>query len=348
MPSWIDRVSALLGVRTPAAPAVAPDSRARRLAPRAQAALARPVPAAETPAASGAATGDLQQSFFEWLLDANTTLDVPLLPHEHRLLARLDAVLAAGDSRTDLLPRAPAVIPQLMNSLRDESRSAHALAERVAKDPNLVAEVIRLANSAGTRAAEPVNDLAQAISRLGTQGLRRAIAKVVLKPIFDAPPDSLSGRAAPRLWLHSEAKAAECMRLAAAAGLDPFEGYLAGLMHNIGWTAALQALDKAEDVAKLPFTAAFVQAFEVRREKFFATILQSWQLTDSLTALAAELLGDGVESAPSTLARTLRAADRCASLAMLGAGAPGAFDEARPRAADLIVSHSSESSAKGA
>ena len=317
--------------------------------------VAEPEPEPEPEAA------DPQLAFFGWLLGTAATPHAPLRASEQRLLAWLDAVLATDSARNKLLPRAPAVIPQLMNSLRDESQSAQALAERIAKDPTLVAEVIRLANGAGVRAVEPVSDLPQAVGRLGTQGLRRAIAKVVLKPIFQAPAASYSGRAAPRLWAHAEVAAAECMRLAAAAGLDPFEGYLAGLMHNIGWTAVLHALDKAEGMAKPPFTAAFVQAFEVRREKFFASVLQSWQLTDSLTALAAELLGHGVEPAASTLAKILRAADRCASLAMLGAGAavpdgasPAgggaqvAFDDARRRAADRIVSESSESSVKGA
>ena len=323
MSSWIQRVGALLGGRMPAAGVAAPELRARREASQVQVAPATPVLVAATPTFAEAAIPDPQQPFFEWLLDAGATLDVPLLPHEHRLLTRLDGVLASDAAPAELLPRAPAVIPQLMNSLRDESQSAHALAERVAKDPNLVAEVIRLANSSLTRAAEPVSDLAQAISRLGTQGLRRAIAKVVLKPIFDAPPKSLSGRAASRLWLHSEAKAAECLRLAAAAGLDPFEGYLAGLMHNIGWTAMLRTLDRAlarhgaAGAPPLQYSSAFVLALEPRRERFFAKLVMPWQLTDSLTALATELRDDGLIATRSALGTALRAADRSASLAML-------------------------------
>ena len=330
MSSWIQRVGAMFGGRA-AAPAVpAPRARNRPAAPSRQRAAVPDVPVMQPPDTEASVfvesvIPDPQLPFFEWLLGTGATLDVPLLPNEHRLLARLDAVLAADASRAELLPRAPAVIPQLMNSLRDESQSAQALADRVAKDPNLVAEVIRLANSSLTRAAEPVSDLSQAISRLGTQGLRRAIAKVVLKPIFDAQANSLSGRAAPRLWLHSEAKAADCMRLAGAAGLDPFEGYLAGLMHNIGWTAALRALDKAGEVdggAPPQFSHAFVQAFEARREMFFAMLVMPWQLTDSLTALAVELLDGGLAASRSKLGQALLAADRNASLDMLGAGAP--------------------------
>lgn len=325
MSSWIQRVGALFGGRAAAPLGPAPRGRVRPVPVTRPRPVSTPAHAVSQQADTEPAVfveslvHDPQVPFFEWLLGTRVALDQTLQPKERRLLGKLDAVLAAESSRHELLPRAPAVIPQLMNSLRDDSQSAQALADRVAKDPNLVAEVLRLANSSLARATDPVSDLPQAISRLGTQGLRRAIARVVLKPIFDAPPDSLSGRAAPRLWLHSEAKATECLRLATQAGLEPFEGYLAGLMHNVGWTAALRALDKATEAAPpSQFSRAFVEAFEARRDGFFAMLVVPWQLTAALTALAIELRDSRLAAPASPLGRALRAADRSASFDMLG------------------------------
>lgn len=325
MSSWIQRVGALWGGRAAAAGRTGPLPRPHRATPRPRAAVPVPVSrrASEapcTPEPVDAAVPDPQLAFFEWALGTGPSLDAPLRPEERRLLARLDRVLAADGPRAELLPRAPAVIPQLMSCLRDERASAQGLAARVAKDPHLVAEVLRLANAALVRADEPIADLPQAVARLGTEGLRRAIARVVLKPIFDAPADSLSGRAAPRLWLHAEAKAAECMRLAAAAGLDPFEGYLAGLMHNIGWTAALRAIDRAGVRPPGPFTQAFVHALAPRREGFFALLAMPWQLSDALTALAVERLDADAAGAPSALCQALLTAEHHAALQMLRAG----------------------------
>jgi HD-like signal output (HDOD) protein len=262
---------------------------------------------------------ELQLPFFEWLVDTGPVLDTPLHGGEQHLLARLDAVLASDSSRTALLPRAPAVIPQLLNSLRDDRQSAGAIAQRIAKDPHLVAEVLRMSNSAQTRAITRVSDIAEAVNRLGADGLRRAISRVVLKPMFDGQADSLSARCAPRLWQHSEVKAAVCLKEAAARGLDPFDGYLAGLMHNVGWTAALRAIDRSEGGAPAQFSRAFVTAFEPRRESFFALLVMPWQLTDALTELAVELLDGGLAAARSPLGEALRAADARASLEMLGA-----------------------------
>jgi HD-like signal output (HDOD) protein len=319
MSNWFERVGALWGAR-PGAARVAPPPPPVR--PSARSPLPRtaavPAPVAK-PAPAQAPVVDLRQPFFDWLTGTGPALDTSLHDSEILLLARIDAVLASDTSRNALLPRAPAVIPQLMNSLRDESQSAEALAQRVAKDPHLVAEVIRMANSVQTRASAPVVDLAAAIGRLGTEGLRRAIARVVLKPLFHGDPGSISARSAARLWQHSEVKAAACQQGAVDRGLTPFEGYLTGLMHNIGWSAALRAIDRNEGGAPTHFSRAFINEFETRRESFFALLVMPWQLTDSLTALGVEILdGGNLEAVRSPLGEALRAADAQATRDMLG------------------------------
>jgi HD-like signal output (HDOD) protein len=336
MSSWIHRVGALFGGQA-TAPKALPVVRPliASAAPKAAAVVPRaamPTPATSTPD-KGLVAVDSQPTFFEWLVGTGPLIDMPLRANEQRMLVRLDATLASDASRNALLPRAPAVIPQLLNSLRDENQSSESLAQRVAKDPLLVAEVIRLANSVhyGSRNGEAAQagDLPRAISRIGIEGLRRAIARVVLKPIFDAQADPLSARTTPRLWLHSEAKAAECMRLCRAAGVDPFEGYLAGLMHNIGWTAALRVIGRSETAVPTHFSKVFVQAFESRCESFFAMLVMPWDLTDSITALAVEMLdGGGLAASRSPLGQALLEADRNAAAQMLAPAAVGELEEA--------------------
>lgn len=319
MIGWRQRVGAMFGGRSaqPEAALMASPIEAPPGVP-AEAAFAASEPAAIEDAAVAI---DQRQSFFEWVIGAASMRSDVLLDGERPLLARMDAILGSDASRAALLPRAPAVIPQLLNSLRDEGQSTTALAERVMRDPHLVAEVIRMANSAHSRADEPVVDIAQAIGRIGTGGLRRAIARVVLKPMFSGTADTLSARCAHRLWEHSDAKAAACQQEAVARGLDPFEGYLTGLMHNVGWTAALRALDRSEGGVPSRFSQAFVMKFDRRREAFFAALVIPWQLTAGLTDLGNELRGGGHAGPRSPLGEALRAADQRACLAMLRVGA---------------------------
>ncbi len=309
------RLGALFGARgTPADAA----HMASRVASRPGASPAAVLAAGEPAAVEETAiVVDLRHAFFDWVLGAVSTPSDVLLDGERRLLAQLDAVLASDDSRAALLPRAPAVIPQLLNSLRDEGQSATALAERVMRDPHLVAEVIRLSNSAHAAAAEPIVDIAQAIGRIGTNGLRRAIARVVLKPMFGGTADTLSARCAQRLWDHSDAQATACQQEAGMRGLDPFEGYLAGLMHNVGWTAALRSIDRSKPGAPIRFSRAFAAEFDQRRETFFALLVIPWRLTASLTALGTALRDGDHAGARSPLGEALRAANQRASLQML-------------------------------
>jgi len=293
----------------------APDSPAS--APGGLAAAPRPAPdapaQAEPDGVDAAAPPAPELQFFSWLT-GDPPAEGALTAFERTLLAHLDAVTASDEQRGELVPRARAIIPQLMHSLRDENQSVQSLTARVARDPNLVVEVLRLAGSIGYRTGTPVGDLTQAVGRLGTDGLRRAIARILLKPIFDAQADPLLGRTAERLWQHSEGTANLCLQTASIARVDPFDAYLAGLMYNVGWTAAFRAMDRSTLGAPPLMSAAFVRALAELRDRLFAHLVQSWSLSDSLSALAGEILIVGFENAQLPLGTVLRSADRAAFL----------------------------------
>ncbi len=190
--------------------------------------------------------------FFCWLvaLPAGAGAGPSPCPVIGQLLEQLDLITATESLRAGLLPRAPHVVPQLMKTLRDEQYSSVDVASRISKDAVLTAEVVRSATSVFERSEDGAEiDLARAVVMIGTQGLRRAIANVVLRPIFDARGDTLSARAATQIWKDADRKARLCSVLAAQAGLDPFDGYLAGLLHNSGWTAALRAIDGLAEIS---------------------------------------------------------------------------------------------------
>jgi hypothetical protein len=259
-----------------------------------------------------------ERDLFAWLVAPAAVEDAPLAAVEQDLLGQIDLVLGSEELRAQLLPRARSIVPQLLHSLRDETQSARALAARVGRDPNLVVEVIRMANSVAYRGGTPIVDLMQAITRLGTEGVRRAVAKVLLKPIFDAQGDPLLARSADRLWQQSEIKASVCLQRASRVGVDPFEAYLAGLMHNVGWTAVFRAIDRSPAGAPERFSAAFVPPLVQRRDRLFALLVGSWELSETLSALAQEVSRTGLAGAESPLARMIVEADAAASRQVLG------------------------------
>ena len=235
------------------------------------------------------------------------------------LLERLDEVIASDTLRANLLPRAPHVVPQLMKTLRDESYSSVDVASRISRDVVLSAEVIRSATSA-YRAKEDDEgeiDLARAVAMIGTAGLRRAIASVVLRPIFDAGGDTLSAKAAVKIWRDADRKARLSAALAGQQSLDPFDGYLAGLLHNSGWTAALRAIDGFEDLlfssVDLAHPAVVPQLLR-RRDALFGAIVGPWNLSPAIDRLAEEVGQLGLDAVRSPLGVALREANRLAAL----------------------------------
>jgi len=321
MTSWVRRVSNLLSKDSSARPTLPPDT----ATPSSLPVLDRraPVPLA-----------DLDGEVFAWMLDQLPATDHPAHADEARWLDDLDALITADKGRGDLLPRAAGLIPQLLNSLRDEGQSAGVLAQRVSRDPNLVAEVTRLANSLAFRGHEPVTELADAVRRVGTAGLRQAIAKVVLKPMFGAQPGQLSTRAAAHTWAHSQAQADLCRALALDRGLDPFEAYLGGLLFDIGWTAGWRALDhvfeKLPPPAGLAFSRGFRHAFQARRERLFSQFVIAWKLSAPLHAAArAVKSAGGFEGADDPLAQVLLAGNRLAARRVLVSAGRVAEDPAQ-------------------
>src|SRR5690242_1145865 len=192
-----------------------------------------------------------------------------------------------------------------MKTLRDERYSSTDVAERISRDVVLTAEVVRSATSVLARGDDDEEiDLPRAVQVIGTQGLRRAIANVVLRPIFDAKGSSLSARAATQIWKDADRKARLAAAIAGQYDLDPFDGYLAGLLHNSGWTAVLRAIDNLEDLAIGPVEIAHLEVVPQvirRRDALFGALVGPWKLGALMEGLAAEVGSVGLENASSPL-----------------------------------------------
>lgn len=274
---------------------------------------------------------DIGVAFFSWLVAIPEVAQAEPGSREARALQRLDRVASDPAAQQSLLPRAAAVVPQLMGRLRDASVSLPELSQYVSRDMTLVAEVIRTANSAYYRRGEAIVELDHAIRSIGILGLQSTVARTVLKPVFDGRGGELVTRSARRLWEHTERKAELCTVLARCESIDPLEGYLAGLVHNAVWSAVLRAIDGIAGDRTWVFSTPIVRALETRRDRLFEIIAKRWQLSDGLTQLAADVAQRGLASAASTQGRLLHTGDRLASMLCV----PGRSGEAEAWLANL-------------
>ncbi|WP_020652137.1 HDOD domain-containing protein [Massilia niastensis] len=257
----------------------------------------------------------LESVFFHWLAGPHASA---VAPGGALILDQLARLARDPQAAAELVPRVPAVIPQLLRSLRDEGSSAAGLARQVAQDAVLVAEVIREVNSPYYRPATPVRSIEGALLLLGQNGLRMLLARVAFRPVIGMGTGRIARHAAPLLWSLSEKCAQAASLLAPGHGADPFEAYLAGLMQNLGLVVALRLADQIVPAGALPDDEDFGAALRAAARILSARIAAQWELPQ---AVGQAILHAGQGGA---LAQVLATGDRLAKLRLLlDAGVPG-------------------------
>lgn len=275
-----------------AAGAVATNTLASTAAPN------TPLPPATTP-----------RSMTAWLLQCpQPTLNSTPSAHEPAIVAALQRMQDASKLPESLIPRASAVLPQLLRTLRQEEPSRLEWVEKVSKDQLLMAEVLRMAHSAHYRTQESVQSLDGALSLIGQQGLKAAITRVVLKPVLTSHSPLLAGRATQRAWVANEALGPRCAVHLQAQGLDWFEGFLAGSLWGMGRTAVLRTLDLAQLDLPAPWTPALDALLDAHAHRLFGRLIAGWDMTPLLNEAALAFMHQPQQQHPLCVA--LLAAER--------------------------------------
>lgn len=287
-------------------------------------------PAREAPASElasmmpEAAAVAKRQPLASWLLGAEVAPERPLSAEEKAAVAEADDVLARPVLGSELLPRAASVVPQLMAMLRQSDQPVAVIAEQITKDPAMAAEVLRMASSAHYRRGQEVTDLRRAVAVLGADGLRIAITRVLMRPLYQVNAGTMTARTAPRLWQHAEVLSRHASQGARAAGLAVFDGYLAGLLHGTGWTVLFRALDVAGlALAEAPGSEA-AAAFEARAHRLFGLAAKAWDITPAFGKLAADARQQPLVESTQPLALVLWSAHAAALAELAAADGSGA------------------------
>jgi HD-like signal output (HDOD) protein len=302
MINWIARWFRPAAASTAAAPIVAQQQQQQQQQqPPVHAQYAAPAPQQD----------DVRTVFYRWL--AGPPRDDILPSTEKLILEEFKRLVEAPQSASDLVPRVPAVIPQLLRSLRDDSVSGAELSRQLAQDVVLVAEVIREANSPYYRPAAPIKTIEGAIMLLGQNGMRMLLARVAFRPIISNQPGQFAHQVAPQVWRQSEACALAASMLAPGSGANPFEAYLAGLLHQVGLIVAFRLVDQIYTGDALPQSDEFCAALLADSQLLSARIAALWEFPATVSNAIEQA---GAKDALA-LARVLDQADRIGMLRVL-------------------------------
>jgi len=230
-------------------------------------------------------------------------------------------IAALDDAATQqrYAPRRPNLLPRLLSVASDDAASRRELAALIARDPSLVGNLLKIANSAFYRvSAQPVESVDRAVVLLGTDGIRSLIAAALMQPIF-----RIGATQFPRFpeiaWEHAIRSASAAVPHAALVeNCDPFAAELLSLVMGLAAIVVFRAtLDQYEAKPRLrPDAGVIADLLETRSPSVAQLIGASWELSErSLAALRDQASADTSDSTP--LGRSLRYGRVAGALAVL-------------------------------
>jgi len=181
--------------------------------------------------------------------------------------------------RVTELPALAPVVQQALILLEREDFDWREVSEVVAQDQNLVAQILKLANSALTGLRRRVTSLTTALRILGARPVKNLLLTMTVRPFLRAPSEL-------QLWEHSLACAFVTRKLAQQTQLvDPEEAFTVGLLHDIGKTLLFrffnQSYKRAQQIAKQQSCPTFLTeriVFSATHAEVGAWLLERWRV----------------------------------------------------------------------
>lgn len=178
------------------------------------------------------------------------------------------------------LPTLPEVAMRISQATQNENTTASRLAMEIGRDPAIAVRLLRVANSSALCGGRKIDNLQQAITRLGMPLVRSLVTGLALEQLFFSRSPALKERLR-RTWAHSLEVAALAQVLAVhCTVLRPELAMLAGLAHEIG---ALPVIRVAESFSEdLPDAAGFDRVIRNLQPRVGRMVLQAWDFPDEL------------------------------------------------------------------
>jgi HD-like signal output (HDOD) protein len=135
--------------------------------------------------------------------------------------------------RLEDLPAAPKVLHTVQRLLLSEDTAIDDIAEVVKLEPGLSARVVRMAKSVQFGRGAQVDNIVEAIQRVGITGVHELVTFAVASQLIGRPLVSY-GMEAQSLWHRAVACAIAASSLADNCEVGRSDAYTAGLMHGLG------------------------------------------------------------------------------------------------------------------
>ncbi len=181
------------------------------------------------------------------------------------------------------LPSLPEVALRIRDEAQSDTVSAISLSKVVAKDPGLAVQLVKTANSPMFMAARPIDDLAQAISRLGVEYAANIVTGLAMHHMFQATSELIDNKMR-QVWKTSTDVAAWSGVLAKRfTKLRPDQATLAGLTHSIGVLPILSWAEENDDL--LNDSKTLDRVIESIHPAIGTMILMRWNFAEEIISV---------------------------------------------------------------
>ena len=242
--------------------------------------------------------------------------------HEPIVAAAL-AAIGNPVSQRKYVPRRPNLLPELIRAIIDVGVSVRQLVPIVARDPALVGNLLKVANSSYYRVTQrAVETIERAIVVLGSDGLRSVMATALMQPIFHVPGAGGASRFPEIVWEHAVRSAhAAIPHAALVERVNPFAAELltliSGLAEIVLFRAVLEHCPRPS-AGEAVDPQVIASILDSESASFAWHLGADWRLSEEMLAALEEQMVSGAEPA-TPLGRSLRFGRRAGALAVLHA-----------------------------
>lgn len=318
--------------RTPAAPAATNATgewvfvKPADAATRTQANLAPTLPAASTgkggepiPEVEPLTPAEIANRLHQLSLGAGAVGGGWTAAHDEVISSTAD-VLQSAATEDRYSPRRPSLLPQLLRAMNDEEVSRRELVTIISRDPSLVGNLLKMANSPFYRVShQAVESIDRAVVILGNDGIRSLIAAALTQPIF-----RIRGGDFPKFpeiaWEHTfRTASATVAHSALVERSDPFAAQLLGLVAGMAGIVVFRvALDQYDTRPKLkPHPGVIAGLLDMETAPVAKRIAASWGLSDRVLAALDDQTTAVAPDKRTALGRSLEFGRLASALAVL-------------------------------
>jgi HD-like signal output (HDOD) protein len=198
----------------------------------------------------------------------------------------LDHVQYELDGNRLVLPTLPDIAIKVRDAVTKGDISAKDLAEMIVTDAALSAQIIRIVNSTMYRGVTEINNIQNAVSRLGNNTIRSLVTSLVMKQMFN-PSSKLLEHLFRKTWEQSVNVSSISRALCNfVPHLNPDEAMLAGLIHQIGKLPILTLVEDIPEFRDSPTRMS--KLLEKAHPAVGKLIMDAWDFPENLKPVASE------------------------------------------------------------